>query len=106
MTKRVVFLTPADAAFGFRLTGVEQRTVTVEQAEAALLTLTAEPENALVVVDERLLPGIAEQRLAELDRAWPGLVVILPAPARVETEIDYALRLVRRAIGYQMRVRT
>ncbi len=104
--KRVVFLTPADAACGFRLTGVEQRTVSPEHAEAALLSLTADAGTALVVVDERLLGGIAEERLAELDRTWPGLVVVLPAPARAETEIDYALRLVRRAIGYQMRVRT
>jgi vacuolar-type H+-ATPase subunit F/Vma7 len=106
MLKRVVFLTPADAACGFRLTGVEQRIVPPEQAEAALLALTAEEENALVVVDERLLGGIAEERLAEIERTWAGLVVVLPAPARAETEIDYALRLVRRAIGYQMRVRT
>jgi V/A-type H+-transporting ATPase subunit F len=40
-----------------------------------------------------------------MERRWPGLVVMLPAPregARVEE--DYVLRLIRRALGYQVRL--
>jgi V/A-type H+-transporting ATPase subunit F len=103
--KRIVFLTPADAAWGFRLAGVGQRVVTPQEVETVLLELLRDPQTALAVLDERLLPGIAEERLAELERLRPGLVVVLPAPQRVVTAEEYALRLVQRAIGYQMRLR-
>jgi V/A-type H+-transporting ATPase subunit F len=103
---RIVFLTPPDTAGGFRLAGVGERTATPEAAEGALLELARDPQTGVIVVDERLLNAIPEERLAGVERDRPGLVVVLPAPERVAEEADYALRLVRRAIGYQMRIRT
>lgn len=104
--KRIVFLTPSDADWGFRLAGAGQRVVAQREVETVLLELLSEAQTGLVVLDERLLAGITEERLSELERLWPGMVVVLPAPQRVVTEEEYALRLVQRAIGYQMRLRT
>jgi vacuolar-type H+-ATPase subunit F/Vma7 len=40
-----------------------------------------------------------------LEGRWPGLVVVLPAPLRTQVaEEDYVLQLIRRAIGYQVRL--
>lgn len=98
-------MTPPDARFGFALTGVRQRTLLPEQFPPELKALLDDPGVGLVVVDERLASGATQANLREMERRWPGLVVMLPAPregARVEE--DYVLRLIRRALGYQVRL--
>jgi hypothetical protein len=43
--------------------------------------------------------------LREMERRSPGVIVLLPAPeAGPPLEEDYVLRLIRRAIGYQVRL--
>ena len=44
--------------------------------------------------------------MASTTLRWsPGMVVLLPAPAAgAPLEEDYVLRLIRRAIGYQVRL--
>ena len=53
-----------------------------------------------------LLPEIGEERLHEVEEGWPGVLVVLPAPDGSGVGEDYATRLIRRAIGYQVKVRT
>ncbi len=103
--KRIVFLTPQDAEYGFSLAGVVQNVITVEEAESKLRSLLGESEIGLVVIDERLTTDIGYDRLRELENRWYGVLLILPAPekAAVETE-DYAARLIRRAIGYHVKI--
>ena len=103
--KQVVVMTPPDARHGFALTGVRQRTLLPEQLPADLEALLDDPRVGLVVVDERLAAGAMQASLRDMERRWPGVVVMLPAPregARVEE--DYVLRLIRRALGYQVRL--
>ncbi len=103
--KRIAVVAPADARHGFALAGVRQATSAPAELEATLRELMSEPAIGVVIVDERLVAGPARQRLAELERRWPGLVVVLPAPGEaVPIAEDYALRLIRRAIGYQVRL--
>jgi hypothetical protein len=46
-----------------------------------------------------------QARLRDIERHFSGAVVVLPAPGTVaRPEDDYALRLIRRAIGYQIRL--
>lgn len=103
--RQVVVMTPPDARFGFALTGVRQRALLPEQFPPELKALLEDRGVGLVVVDERLASGAMQANLREMERRWPGLVVMLPAPregARVEE--DYVLRLIRRALGYQVRL--
>lgn len=103
--RQVVVMTPLDARCGFALTGVRQRTLLPEQLPPELKALLDDPGVGLVVVDERLAGGEMQASLRDMERRWPGLVVMLPAPregARVEE--DYVLRLIRRALGYQVRL--
>lgn len=103
--KRIVFITSRDAEYGFSLTGVTQYAIDAEDAEVTLKSVMAEPDTVVVVIDERLLKGINEERLREMEERWYGILLILPAPERIGEEAeDYAIRLIRRAIGYHVRL--
>lgn len=99
-----VFLTTLDAHPGFALAGFRQQRVTVAEAEPALRAILAEAEPQLVVVDERLLPGIDPERFSEMGQRYAGALAVLPGPGRPDGEPDYAERLISRAIGYQLRL--
>lgn len=104
--KRIAVVTPPDARFGFALAGVRQHVTSSEGLEKTLLELVADGETGVLVVDERLVEGMAQERLGRIEDRWPGVLVVLPAPEKeVPAEEDYAMRLIRRAIGYQVRLR-
>lgn len=101
----VIFITPRDAEFGFSLAGVDQRTVEIGDAEAALAEAVAESDRRLIVLDERLLTAAGEELIREIEERWQGVLLILPSPERPVAEVeDYAERLIRRAIGYHVRL--
>ena len=66
----------------------------------------ADPDSGVVVIDERLLTGIGEERFREMERRWYGMLIVLPSPEKVGAEgvEDYAQRLIKRAIGYHVRL--
>jgi len=103
--KTIAFMTPSDTRFGFSMAGVSQFVVTQEEAEDTLHKLVAVAEIGLIVVDERLISGIDEDRLRDLEGLWHGIILVLPSPVKpvVESE-DYAARLIRRAVGYHVRL--
>jgi V/A-type H+-transporting ATPase subunit F len=105
MKKIVVVATP-DARPGFALAGVRQLAAAAEELPAVLRELASDPAIGVVIVDERLVSGIVQDLLRDMARRWSGLVIVLPAPERAgrgEAE-DYVLQLIRRAIGYQVRL--
>ena len=102
--KKIAFITAPDAEFGFSLAGVVQHSTNPEGAEDALREAVTE-EAGLVALDERLMEGLREETLREIEKGWHGILVILPAPERAGAAIeDYAARLIRRAIGYHVRI--
>jgi V/A-type H+-transporting ATPase subunit F len=104
--KRIVILTPIDAEFGFKLTGVSHYVTKEEDAESTIRKIIREPDTGLIIIDEQLIKGLAEEKLKEIEKSWHGILVVLPSPERPEVEIeDYAVRLIRRAIGYHVRLR-
>lgn len=103
---RIVALTPADAVNGFSCAGAIQHAVAAGQVAGALAQALVEAGNGLVIVDERLVAEVGEEMVHTLEEQWPGVVVILPAPGGSKITEDYALRLIRRAIGYQVKVKT
>jgi len=110
--KRIVFITPPDAEYGFNLAGVPQSAVGVVEAEDALRTAMADPEMGLIILDERLMAsgqagqGVPAELLQELEHGWHGILLVLPAPIKPPDEVeDYASRLIRRAIGYHVRLK-
>ena len=104
--KKIAFITPPDASYGFSLSGVPQHVVKSSDAEGTLKKTMAEPDTGLVIIDERLLQGMPEERLRELERGWHGILLVLPSPVKPPSEAeDYATRLIRRAIGYHVRLK-
>jgi V/A-type H+-transporting ATPase subunit F len=104
--KNVLFITTDDAAPGFRLAGIDQRIAEAHELEDLLVREMNDPDHALIVLDERLISGLDEARLREIERTWPGVLVVLPSPVTGAAELeDYALKLIRRAIGYHVRLR-
>ena len=104
--RKIVTITPADANPGFACSGAVQYAVALGEAAGILARVLADPESGVVILDERLVAEVGEERLSGVDRRWPGVLVVLPAPVVSGTEEDYAGRLIRRAIGYHVRVRT
>jgi len=104
--KKITFMTPPDVEYGFSLTGVPQHVLDRGDVEDVLTKTMAEPEVGLAVVDERLITGMTDERLRELEQAWPGILLVLPSPVKPPAEVeDYAARLIRRAIGYHVRLK-
>lgn len=103
--KKIVFITPPDARYGFTSAGAHQIVTAPADAIGILRGVLSDRETGVVAVDERLVANIGEERLHRLARQWSGMLVVLPAPAAPgEMAEDYAIRLIRRAIGYHVRI--
>ncbi len=104
--RKIAFITPPDTEYGFSLTGIPQYVTEPHDLEGMLKSIMADPDNGLVIIDERMINGMSEERLRELEHAWRGILLVLPSPVKPPTELeDYAARLIRRAIGYHVRLR-
>jgi len=103
--KNIAFITIRDAEFGFQLTGAEQYISDEKNLIALLKNIMEKPDAGLIIIDERLLNSHNEEKLREAERIWNGVLIVLPSPERPKMEIDdYASRLIRRAIGYHVRL--
>ena len=100
---RVMFLTTTDARYGFSLTGMTQLAIRPAEAEEQLRQAISDKDIGVLVIDERLVKAVDEKRFAELEAAWSGLLVTLPAPEE-SAEEDALQRLIRRALGYHVRL--
>jgi vacuolar-type H+-ATPase subunit F/Vma7 len=104
--KKVIFITEPVARLGFALAGIDQYIAEPQELEDTLGKVMSDPENGLIVIDERLTAGVDEERMREIEGSWHGVIVVLPSPLAGPGEIeDYAARLIRRAVGYHVRIR-
>lgn len=103
---KIVVLTPADADNGFACCGAIQHAVPPGGAAEALEQALDEAGSGVVILDERLVEEVGERLLHSCEKRWPGVLVVLPAPGASVTGEDYAMRLIRRAVGYQVKVKT
>jgi V/A-type H+-transporting ATPase subunit F len=110
--KKISFITPPDASYGFSLTGVPHTAVEASDAEEVLQRKMADPDIGLVIIDERLMSrgqtgqGMSHERVQELEEGWHGILLVLPAPEKPPEDVeDYTARLIRRAIGYHVRLK-
>ncbi len=103
--KEILFMTLADSAPGFALTGVRQQSLIPEQAWEKIQQACDDSDIGVIAADARLLAKIDPVRLRELTDKWPGVLVTLPAPAgRLAPASDELQRLVQRALGYHVRL--
>jgi vacuolar-type H+-ATPase subunit F/Vma7 len=98
----------ADAVVGFRLAGVEAVAASgPAEAERVLRARIAGGDAAIVLVSQDFLDGFSESMRRLLERL--GLPLVIPVPVspgwwREERGEDYILGIIRRAIGFQMKI--
>lgn len=105
---RVVVLTDAETATGYRLAGVEVRVSEAADAASDLDALIEEEAYGLVIVDEGLVPD----PIGSSARAMRGrdLPVLLPVPSlgaafgEGADATEYMKDLVRSAIGFDIKM--
>ena len=105
---RMLVVTDAETAIGFRLAGVDVLETTTGAAQRDVEEVIASDRYGLVVVDESLVPDPVKA----MERAMRGrdLPVLLPMPglsAAFDHEADaktYMQQLVRSAIGFDIKL--
>lgn len=104
--KRLVFVTPDDLPHGFAMAGLEQLAVSAAAVTATVEELVQDADVGVLILDERLLPEVDEAWLKKLEMRWSGILLVLPAPQpAAEGGEDYLQRMIRRALGYHVRIR-
>ena len=105
MNKKIIFFTEQDGLYGFSLAGFEQLVCTTEELEPLLEQYVTKPEYGLFVIDERLVTENIDIRLRDMERGMELVFIIMPPPLTMEAKReDYAVRLLRKAIGYHIQL--
>lgn len=105
--KNIGFITPREAAYGFQLAGVKQYLAGADDLMTILKDIIDRQDTDLIVIDERLLTAANEAAVNTVEKHWHGVILILPSPGEARAEVeDFAVRLMRRAIGYHVRLGT
>jgi V/A-type H+-transporting ATPase subunit F len=103
--KRLIFITPDDLPYGFAIAGLEQLAIGEQEVFATLEELMHNADVGVLILDERLLTNIEDSWLKHAEQHWPGILLILPAPQTSELiGEDYLQRMIRRALGYHVRI--
>lgn len=106
--KNCAVIAEADAVVGFRLAGVEAEAASGPgEAERLLRERISGGETAIVLVSQGFLDGFSESMRRRLERL--GLPLVVPIPIspgwwREGRGDDYVLGIIRRAIGFQMKI--
>lgn len=105
---RLLVLTDPDTALGFRLAGVEVSEVsTKEEAAARLLTLLRAKEAGIVIYNEEYQAALSEKSQVALEDSMSPVFFAIPVSQTHragEPREQYLARLLRRAIGYQLKI--
>jgi V/A-type H+-transporting ATPase subunit F len=106
---RLIVITDPDTALGFRLAGVEvEEAPTPADGGASLQSHLRTREKGIVVYNEEYAAMLPEKtRLALEDSLAPVFFAIPVAQAgrAAEPREQYLARLLRRAIGYQLKIK-
>jgi len=103
---RIAFITGSESRFGFGLTGVTHLVAGPGELEEAIDKVISQRDVGLLVIDEHLAREVSDERMREIEHVLHGIVLVLPSPEKGPPEVeDYATRLIRRAIGYHVRLK-
>ena len=108
MTHGVRVLCRPATAPGFALAGIVADTADEESmADAALRSLLQRPEVGVVLLEESLYQALAPDLRTVVDRVAQPIVVPFPGPAwrAAPSAEEQVVELLRRAIGYRVRLR-
>lgn len=108
MSKLLVITYP-DASLGFKLAGVEIKVVPEDEDITPMLKdIMQKGEHGLLAVEERLLAKVDESLLKRIRKTGVPVIVPIDTPRSWHGEAEmesYITRLIRRAIGYQVKIK-
>lgn len=106
---RLLVITDSDTALGFRLAGVEPTEVSdPETAADRLFSLLKSKEPGVVIYNEEYRAALSGKDQAALEESITPVFFALPvarAGRMGEPRDIYLARLLRRAIGYQLKIK-
>ncbi len=106
---RVVSVTDAETALGFRLAGIEARVAeNPDEMRQGIESILAEREVRVALLDEQLFRQLPEPLKRKIEDSVSPIFMPIPTLALREGAIrpeEYVIRLIRRAIGYQIKIR-
>lgn len=108
---KIIVLTDYDTALGFQLAGVEvMKVVSSEEAATKIRELLKDKEVGLIVLNEEFITDLSEGMQKRIENS--NYPVFVPIPVvkhwgreKEKEREEYILRLIRRAIGYQLKIR-
>lgn len=102
-------ITGKGASLGFRCAGLDCREIADgEDVSSILLTAQAAGKYGLVAVEERLLSRVSEGVMKRIKKKGLPIIVPINLPEKwgeVEAAESPVVRLIRRAIGYQIKIK-
>ena len=106
---KLIVLTDADTADGFRLAGVDVEVAeSPDMARKKLNGLLDDEASGIIAVNERMMAHIDERTQRKIASIYRPIVISLPIREKLEMGEDhraYLSRLIRRAIGFDITLR-
>jgi vacuolar-type H+-ATPase subunit F/Vma7 len=107
MTGRVEIVCRPATAPGFRLAGLSPSPVAEgNDPTTAIAAILERTEPAVLLIEESIYESLGPEFRTRLDRSARPVVIPFPGPARrgARTAEDRVVELLRRAIGYRVRL--
>ena len=105
---RLVAIAPSDSADGYRLTGIEViETESPREASGQIMRLLEDDTVAMLLVSESLAEKMDDKTISVIEESSMPLVLVVPEPsawAEVSDQEAYVGELIRRSIGYQIKI--
>jgi V/A-type H+/Na+-transporting ATPase subunit F len=104
---KVVVITDPDSATGFRLAGsdVMEAENSIE-ASKVLSSLIHDEDAGIIAIREDFLIDLDKSLYEQIERCYHPVIIPIPAPRKGDEVSGYVERLLRRAIGYNVVMRS
>lgn len=104
---KVVVITDPESATGFRLAGSDVLEVEDSyEASQVLSSLLHEEETGIIAIREDFLANLDKSLYEQVERCYHPVIIPIPAPRKGDEVSGYVERLLRRAIGYNVVMRS
>ncbi len=104
MNKKIIFITSEKCKYLFSLTGFRQF-IAHESATAAKIIdeISGDDTIGAIFIEETVFNGLDDSYKYFLEKRWDGIVAKIPSPS-LWSEESYILKLINRALGYQVKI--
>lgn len=106
---KIIVVTYSDMAVGYRFAGVEVIEVAREDNFTEVINKVMEREDlGVVVIEDTILNSLSEPLIKKIGKTAMPVIVPISTPAKWKSEKvieSYIARLIRRAIGYQIKIK-